>query len=63
MRDTTIWQKLYLNIILALALALDDSVRAELVMHPPKLPWYHGGWITSYDHASIRRGYQVYKQV
>lgn len=47
----------------ALALALDDSVKADLVLHPPQLPWSHGGHIDSLDHASIRRGYQVYKQV
>ena len=47
----------------ALALALDDSVKADLVLHPPKLPWSHKGHLSSLDHASIRRGYQVYKQV
>merc|ERR1711997_43527 len=47
----------------ALALALDNSVRAELTMHPPKLPWHHNGMLSSLDHASIRRGYSVYKQV
>lgn len=47
----------------ALALALDDSVKADLVLHPPKLPWSHNGHLSSLDHASIRRGYQVYKQV
>jgi len=47
----------------ALALALDDSVKADLVLHPPKLPWSHKGHLNSLDHASIRRGYQVYKQV
>lgn len=26
-------------------------------------PWSHSGMLDSYDHASIRRGYQVYKQV
>jgi len=47
----------------ALAAALDDSVRADLVLHTPKLPWNHNGYLESLDHASIRRGYQVYKQV
>jgi len=47
----------------ALALALDDSVKADLSLHPPTLPWSHGGHLDSLDHASIRRGYQVYKQV
>jgi len=47
----------------ALAAALDDSVKADMVLHPPKLPWSHNGPLESLDHASIRRGYQVYKQV
>ena len=48
---------------LALAAALDDSVRADLTLHTPHLPWSHNGVFDSLDHASIRRGYQVYKQV
>jgi len=47
----------------AVAAALDESVKADLVLHPPKLPWSHNGPLDSLDHASIRRGYQVYKQV
>lgn len=47
----------------ATAYSLDQEVRAELHMHPPSLPWTHGGWFSSLDHASMRRGYQVYKQV
>ncbi|XP_066139344.1 cytochrome c1, heme protein, mitochondrial-like [Euwallacea fornicatus] len=43
---------------------LDQSVRAsDLELHPPKNPWSHNGWFNSLDHASIRRGYEVYKQV
>jgi len=42
---------------------LDEQVKADLTLHAPKLPWSHGGSIDSLDHASIRRGYQVYKQV
>ncbi|KAH9362422.1 hypothetical protein HPB48_020168 [Haemaphysalis longicornis] len=45
--------------------ALNESVKAsDLELHPPKLPWPHKeSWISSMDHASIRRGYEVYKQV
>jgi ubiquinol-cytochrome c reductase cytochrome c1 subunit len=42
---------------------LDESVKAELSLHPAKLPWSHRGNFDSLDHSSIRRGYQVYKQV
>jgi len=42
---------------------LDCSVRADLTLHPPHLPWSHSGPLDSLDHGSIRRGYQVYKQV
>merc|ERR550519_1325292 len=27
------------------------------------MPWSHSGPLDSLDHASMRRGYQVYKQV
>ncbi|XP_063328995.1 cytochrome c1, heme protein, mitochondrial [Pelmatolapia mariae] len=47
-----------------LALLLHQSVKAsELELHPPQYPWSHAGPLSSLDHASIRRGYQVYKQV
>ncbi|XP_014882150.1 cytochrome c1, heme protein, mitochondrial isoform X1 [Poecilia latipinna] len=47
-----------------LALMLHQSVKAsELELHPPSYPWSHAGPLSSLDHASIRRGYQVYKQV
>lgn len=36
---------------------------SDLILHPPKLPWSHNGPLSSLDHASIRRGYEVYKQV
>jgi len=47
----------------AAALKLDQEVRADLTLHPPNLPWTHGGVIDSLDHESVRRGFQVYKQV
>ncbi|XP_072412195.1 cytochrome c1, heme protein, mitochondrial [Chiloscyllium punctatum] len=47
----------------ALALTLHHSVYAELELHPPSYPWNHSGFLSALDHASVRRGYQVYKQV
>jgi len=47
----------------AVAYKLDQDVKAELTLHAPSLAWSHSGMIDSLDHASIRRGYQVYKQV
>ncbi|XP_068605144.1 cytochrome c1, heme protein, mitochondrial [Brachionichthys hirsutus] len=47
-----------------LALMLHQSVKAsDLELHPPQYPWTHAGPLSSLDHASVRRGYQVYKQV
>ena len=43
--------------------SLDESVKADLAIHAPKLPWNHNGMMDSLDHEGIRRGYQVYKQV
>lgn len=36
---------------------------AEEGLHPPHFPWSHYGPLNSFDHASIRRGYQVYREV
>ncbi|KAF5288184.1 hypothetical protein FQA39_LY03952 [Lamprigera yunnana] len=47
-----------------LIFALDQSVKADdLELHPPNQLWSHQGLFNSFDHASIRRGYEVYKQV
>ncbi|KAG8548187.1 hypothetical protein GDO81_026245, partial [Engystomops pustulosus] len=47
-----------------LVFALHNSVKAtELELHAPSYPWSHGGFLSSLDHASVRRGYEVYKQV
>ncbi|KAM9302609.1 cytochrome c1, heme protein, mitochondrial [Morus bassanus] len=47
-----------------LALALRSPLAAgELEMHPPSFPWSHGGALDALDHSSLRRGFQVYKQV
>ncbi|XP_075226114.1 cytochrome c1 [Lycorma delicatula] len=49
----------------ALIYALEQSFvnAGELELHPPKLPWSHNGLFSTYDHASIRRGFEVYKNV
>ncbi|KAK0080373.1 hypothetical protein PV325_014069 [Microctonus aethiopoides] len=48
----------------ALIYTLENSVKAfELIAHPPKYPWSFYGHISSLDHASMRRGWEVYKNV
>jgi len=32
-------------------------------LHPTAYPWPHNGLFDSFDHASIRRGFQVYREV
>ncbi|KAG5221001.1 cytochrome c1, component of the mitochondrial respiratory chain [Salix suchowensis] len=32
-------------------------------LHPTAYPWPHNGLLDTFDHASIRRGYQVYREV
>ncbi|KAA1468773.1 hypothetical protein DENSPDRAFT_815290 [Dentipellis sp. KUC8613] len=39
------------------------SSLADDGLHPPQYPWSSQGWLDSFDHASIRRGYQVYREV
>ncbi|KAI3761530.1 hypothetical protein L1987_51948 [Smallanthus sonchifolius] len=41
--------------------AYDDE--AEHGLECPSYPWPHQGILSSYDHASIRRGHQVYQEV
>ncbi|KAG8813563.1 cytochrome c1 [Serendipita sp. 411] len=36
---------------------------SEEGLHPTAYPWSHNGWFQTFDHSSIRRGYQVYKEV
>jgi len=36
---------------------------SDMILHPPAMPWSHNGMFSTLDHASIRRGYEVYKQV
>ncbi|URE18170.1 methylthioribose kinase [Musa troglodytarum] len=48
----------------ALAFAsLASADEAEHGLAAPSYPWPHEGILSSYDHASIRRGHQVYQQV
>jgi ubiquinol-cytochrome c reductase cytochrome c1 subunit len=49
---------------LGLTLALNaDLFAADHGCHPARYPWYHEGMFNTLDHASVRRGYEVYKQV
>jgi ubiquinol-cytochrome c reductase cytochrome c1 subunit len=44
--------------------ALENSIEAnDYIAHPYDLPWPHAGFFDSLDYASVRRGYEVYKQV
>lgn len=36
---------------------------AEEGLHPPSHPWEHKGPFETFNHQSIRRGYQVYREV
>lgn len=36
---------------------------AEEGLHSPKYPWDHQGWLKTFDHQGLRRGFQVYKEV
>lgn len=45
------------------ALQYSVSHASDMMLHPPALPWDHNGWFTTFDAASVRRGFQVYQQV
>ncbi|CAO3579767.1 unnamed protein product [Absidia cylindrospora] len=45
---------------------VDNTVSANMAdegLHPPEHPWPRNGPLDTYDHASIRRGFQVYQEV
>lgn len=42
---------------------LAPSLFADDGLHPPHLPWSHHGHFNAFDHAGLRRGWQVYKEV
>ncbi|KAM7267296.1 hypothetical protein ACFE04_009462 [Oxalis oulophora] len=48
---------------LSFASIASASDEAEHGLESPNYPWPHEGILSSYDHASIRRGHQVYTQV
>jgi len=47
----------------ALTAATSLTLLSDDVVHPVELPWEHLGLFSSYDHAGLRRGFQVYRQV
>ncbi|XP_016922736.1 cytochrome c1, heme protein, mitochondrial isoform X2 [Apis cerana] len=50
--------------ISALIYALDQSVKAfDMVAHPPTYKWGFYGMFSALDHRSLRRGWEVYKNV
>ena len=49
--------------VAAAATALSFSASADDAVHPPSLKWSHKGFFSGFDHASIRRGHQVYQEV
>ncbi|XP_027767016.1 cytochrome c1, heme protein, mitochondrial, partial [Empidonax traillii] len=51
------------SLSLALSLGGGPLSAGELELHPPAFPWSHGGPLQALDHASLRRGFQVYRQV
>ncbi|OQV08981.1 hypothetical protein CLAIMM_13172 [Cladophialophora immunda] len=36
---------------------------AEEGLHPTQYPWEHTKWTKTFDHAALRRGFQVYREV
>jgi len=45
------------------AYTLSQGVHAEEVIHPQHQPWSHNGYLGSLDTASLRRGFEVYRNV
>lgn len=45
------------------AQSAEAMTAAEHGLHAPEFGWSHNGMFDAFDHASIRRGYQVYREV
>lgn len=43
--------------------SVSANALADEGLHPPAFPWPHRGLFNTFDHASIRRGFQVYQEV
>jgi len=56
------WAKLGAVLVPAVGLVGAAAASSENAM-PPEYPWEHRARWTSYDYGSMRRGYQVYKEV
>lgn len=68
------WQKVVttgvaISGLAAASLLYTDTARSKAMtasehgLHSPEFDWSHNGPFNSFDHASIRRGYQVYREV
>lgn len=47
----------------AISAAAGSVVLASDTANIPKYPWSHSGFFDSFDYASVRRGFEVYRQV
>ena len=52
-----------LGAIATASTAFASGGEADDGLHAPHFHWSHDGMLGAYDHQSIRRGHQVYKQV
>jgi len=63
-RLTSIKSLLSPSIVVGLvAGGLSTTVLASTDLDAPHYPWPHNGFFSSFDHASLRRGFEVYRQV
>ena len=51
------------TLLYADSLTAEAMTAAEHGLHAPAYAWSHNGPFETFDHASIRRGYQVYREV
>lgn len=68
--STKIWPSLWTKFAVAAGVTTAGIVAiatpvlaSDLTLHSPHVAWPHNGVLAAYDHAAMRRGYTVYKNV
>src|SRR4051812_19351059 len=63
MQDVPLWMVITGSAASTFVISNSPLLASDQNLHPPHYPWNHKGFTQSLDTASVRRGFQVYKEV